>query len=107
MEQGHNCTFILSAGFGSGGDGAECFPNNGFADVGCDKEGDSWADTISLFEHLVEHHDDDSSEGELENDEDGIACSDLLDVTVHSGPNIGEGLAHANDNTQDYRGNFL
>lgn len=83
VEKSNNGSLVLSSGLGSGGDGAEGFPDDGFTDVGGDEEGNPRADTVPLFQHLVKHHDDDAGEGELEDDQNGVSGTDFVDITIH------------------------
>jgi len=41
VEEGNNGTFIFDSHFGSGGNGGESFPDDGFTDVGGNEKGDS------------------------------------------------------------------
>ncbi len=101
VEKSDNGSLVFHSGFGSWGDWAESFPDNGLADVCGDEEGNSWADSVSLLEHFIKHHDDDAGEGQLQHDEDGVSGTEFVNVTVHARPHIGEGLTNGDDESED------
>jgi len=90
MEQSDNGTFELGAGFGFNGDGTESSPENVFADIGGDEEGDTRAQTVAFLHHFIEENDDNTGEDELEDDEKGISDSQVFNVTVDTRPDISE-----------------
>jgi len=97
MEQSDDGAFELSAGFGFNGDGTESSPENVFADVGGDEEGDTRAQTVAFLHHFIEKNDDNTSKDELEDDEKGISDSQVVNVTVDTRPDVSEGFTDTNN----------
>ena len=93
MDEIDNCTFIFIALSTSHGNWAEALPEEGLADVSGDEQGDSAADSITFLEHLIEHNDNNTSEGELNNNKKSVSSTDILQATVHARPNVSKRLA--------------
>lgn len=81
----------------------EAVPNDGLSHVDRDEDGGSRvANTIALAQHVVEKDGDEGGEGQLQDNQDGISSTNLRDVSVHSGPGVGEGLSESNQNTGQF-----
>jgi len=88
VEQCNDGSFKFGSAAGVDGRRAESFPDNVLADVRGDEKGNSRAKTVVLLEKLVQNDDDDTCKEELDDDEDCIPRSEVLDVTVHARDNV-------------------
>ena len=70
MEEGDDGAFEFGASAGIDGCGGEGFPNDGFADVGGDEEGDAASQTVSFLEEFVKKDDDQAGDNQLNDEED-------------------------------------
>ena len=61
--------------------GAECLPDDAFADVGGNEEGDSRPQTVSLLKQLIQADDDDASEEQL-HDIKPQACFEICQISA-------------------------
>jgi hypothetical protein len=91
VEESNDSTFVLSTLFSLDGNWWEGSPEDVFADVASNEEGDTRStETPTLAEDFIEHHDNDTGEGELDDDEDGVTSTEGIDITVLAGPDSGE-----------------
>lgn len=79
----------------------EGLPDDRFANVGGDKEGDSGAETVAFGEELVEKKDDHSSDEELDDDQRADSSSHLSRIAVHSGQDVDDSLTESHDHTEE------
>jgi len=70
VEKRDNSTFEFGSSACVDGSRREGFPDDGFADVCGDKEGDTGAETIAFLKKLVEEKNDETSDKKLDNDEE-------------------------------------
>ena len=78
----------------------EGLPNNGFADVGGDEEGNTRSKTVSFLEKFIEKKNDDTSNDELEDDQETDASTDFRWVSVHSRSDVNDSLTNSDDHTE-------
>merc|ERR1719215_2214145 len=71
----------------------ERLPDDRFANVGGDEEGDSGAETVAFGEELVEKKDDHSGDEKLDDDQRADSSSHLSGIAVHAGQNVDDSLA--------------
>mmetsp|Transcript_10940 Transcript_10940/g.20936 ORF Transcript_10940/g.20936 Transcript_10940/m.20936 type:complete len:213 (+) Transcript_10940:557-1195(+) len=69
MEHSNDSSFELSTTSGVDGGWGECLPDDVFADICRDKEGNSRSKTVALCEELVENKNNHTSKEKLEDDE--------------------------------------
>ncbi len=102
VEESNNGSFVLSTVFSDDGNGGEGSPEDVFADVGSNEKRDTRStETPSLAEDFIEHHDNDTGEGELDDDQDGVTRTDSFDITVLARPDGGEGFEEGDQQTED------
>jgi hypothetical protein len=70
VEEGDNSTLKLGTTASVDGGWGESLPHDGLADVGGNEQRDTAAKTVALLEQLIEEDDDQTSDHELENEED-------------------------------------
>mmetsp|Transcript_30829 Transcript_30829/g.66633 ORF Transcript_30829/g.66633 Transcript_30829/m.66633 type:complete len:351 (+) Transcript_30829:714-1766(+) len=104
VEQCDDGTFELGTASGVDGGGTEGLPHDVLANVGGDEETDSAPESVSLLEELVEGQHDESGAEELGDDEEGVTGSDGGEVSVHSADDVGDGLAHGDQNSEQLLG---
>ena len=67
MKEGNDCPFELRATAGVDCRGREGLPDDGFANVGRNEEGNAAAQAVSLLQQFVKENDDQASNDELHN----------------------------------------
>ena len=65
MEESNDCALKLGAATGVDSGGAEGLPDDGFADVGGDEEGDPAAKAITLLKQLVQQQHNETGHKQL------------------------------------------
>lgn len=102
MNQRDNCSFELSSSVGSDGNRGEGSPQDVLADVGRDEKGNTRTESVSLLHHIIEHDNDNTGEGELEDNEDGITGSNSCNITVHTGIHVTKSLTDTDNECEYY-----
>jgi hypothetical protein len=106
VEESDDGSFELGSLVSSDGDGGETLPQDVFADVGGDKQGDSTSETVALLEELVEKDHNDTGSEELEENQNGVNGSEVGEFTVHARQEIGEGLSKSDDQAKELLGSL-
>lgn len=102
VEESNDGSFVLSTSFSDDGNGGEGSPEDVFADVGSNEKRDTRStETPSLAENFIEHHDNDTGEGELDDDQDSVTSTDSVDITVLARPDGGEGFEEGDQQTEE------
>ncbi len=96
MEEVDNRSFILIIRPNSHSNWTKAFPEESLTDIRSNKQRNTTSNTIAILEHLIKHDDNDSSKTKLQDNKNPISSSDILQVTIHSGVDIGERLANSN-----------
>mmetsp|Transcript_16061 Transcript_16061/g.36884 ORF Transcript_16061/g.36884 Transcript_16061/m.36884 type:complete len:487 (-) Transcript_16061:48-1508(-) len=104
VEQGDDGAMELGATADVERRGAEGVPHNGLAHVGRDEERDGRTESVSLLEQVIEHHDDETGEGKLEDDQDGVDGTKIGNVSVHSREDVGHSLGKDDDEGEELLG---
>lgn len=101
VQESNDRSLVLLSVRGGLGDGGEWLPDNGLTDVDGNEEGDTRvSDTVSLLEEFVQEDDDDSGKGQLDDNQEGVSGSELVEISVDSTPDIGKGLEKSNNQSQ-------
>ena len=77
---------------------------SGLPDISRNEQRDTRAESIALLQQLVEADNNNSSEKELDNDEDSIAGTEIADVSVHAGQHICDCLTDSDQDTEELLG---
>ena len=101
MEQGDDGPFELCAAASVDCGGRKCFPDDRFANVGGDKEGNARAETVALLQKLVQQQDDEAGDEELDDNQEADASADFAGVAVHARHDVDDGLADGNDHSEN------
>jgi hypothetical protein len=62
VEGGNNSSLKFSSLISSNGNWWERFPEDGLANIGSNKQGDTWSKAITFLEEFIEHQDHESSD---------------------------------------------
>ena len=100
MEQSNDGSLEFSTTTSVQSGRTESLPNDGFANVGSDKERDTRSETVSLLEELVKGKDNETGAKELSNDENSVTSSDGSEISVHSTDNVSDGFTSSDQNTE-------
>ena len=100
MEEGNDSTLELGSLVGSDGNGGEASPEDVLADIGCDEQRDTRAETVALLKELIEKDHNDASSEELKKDEDSVEGTEVRKFTVHAGQEVSKGLTKGDDKSE-------
>lgn len=101
VEQSNDGTLELSTTTSVDGGRGESLPDDVLANVGGDKQRDTRTKTITLLQQFIEDDNDDTGKEELHDDENSITSAEILDITVHTRENVGNGLTDGDDDTEE------
>jgi len=104
MEESDDGTLEFGSSTGVDGSGTEGLPNDGFANVGGDENGNTRSKTISLLQKLVEGKDNQTGTEKLEDDQNGVTGTNGTEISVHSTGNISDGFTESNQETKEFLG---
>jgi hypothetical protein len=107
VEQSDDRTLELGATTGVDGSGGECLPNNGLANVGSDEERDTTAQTVALLEKLVQEDDDQTSNNQLDNQENTDTSTQVTGLAIETSQDIDTGLAEGKDDSEELLGSLV
>lgn len=107
VEQGDNSTLELRATTGVNGGGGESLPDDGFADVGGNEEGDTTAETVTLLEELIQQNDNQTSDNQLNNQENTDTGTEVTGLAVETSQDVNTGLAEGKDNSEELLGGLV
>ena len=101
MEQGDQGTLELGSTAGVDGRGGEGLPDDGFADVGGDEEGDAGTEAVPLLEEFVEEDDDEGGDDELEDQEETDTGTEVGGLAVETCEDVDGSLAERDEERKD------
>mmetsp|Transcript_36342 Transcript_36342/g.82890 ORF Transcript_36342/g.82890 Transcript_36342/m.82890 type:complete len:231 (+) Transcript_36342:882-1574(+) len=104
MEEGNDCALKLHAMTHVDGGGRERLPDDVLTNVGRDEERNARTETVTLLEELIQTDHDNSSHEKLDDDEHGVAGTEVGDVSVHTGEHIGHRLTNGDKDTEQFLG---
>lgn len=82
------------------GVGGKSLPHNTFANVGGDEKGDGRTKTPSVLKHIIDQHDQKTSDEKLSDNENAIEHAKLRDRAIHTSPDVDNGLTQGNEKTK-------
>ena len=82
MEKSHYRSFKLGPGIGTEGNGREAAPENVFAYVAGNEEGNTMAKAIALLQEVIQEDTNESGNEELEDDKRAIDIADFGNRSV-------------------------
>jgi hypothetical protein len=100
VEEGDDSAFELGTTASVESGGGECLPHDALTDISGNEEGDTRTKPVTLLEELVEDEDNDTSAEELQDNQDGITGTKVVDITVHTRENISYSLTDGDDHTK-------
>jgi hypothetical protein len=101
VEEGDDGPFELGTTSSVEGGGGESFPYDRLTDVGGNEEGDTRTKTVTLLKELVKDEDDDTSEEELQDNQNGVTGTKIVNITVHTREYVGNSLTDGDDHTEE------
>jgi hypothetical protein len=101
VEEGNERTLELGSAAGVDRGGGEGLPNYGLADVGGNEEGNARTETVPLLEELVEEHDNQGRNDQLDDQKQADTCTEVAGLPVESGQNVDGSRAKSNDESKD------
>ena len=100
VEEGDDRAFKLSASARVHRRRRESLPDDAFALVRGDEERNTGAKTVALLQKLIQADDDDARKEELNDDEQGVADSEVADITIDTAHDVRNGFTDRNQNSQ-------
>lgn len=85
----------------------ESLPHDGLADVGRNEERDTAAQTVALLQQLVEENDDQTSDDELDNEENADTSTEIRRLSVETRDDIDDSLAKGQEDGQELLGGLV
>ena len=107
VDKADNGTLELGTTASVDGGRGESAPDNGLANVGRDEEGDTAAETIALLEELVEEDNDQTSDHQLDNEENADTGTEVRWLSVETGDDIDDGLTERQENSEELLGGLV
>ena len=100
MEESNDGSLVLRSLLRVNRGWREGLPQDSTTYVSRNEELDAGAKTVALLKHLVEKHDDDAREKELEDDQSAVNWTDVIEIPEHAREKISSRLAHGNENRE-------
>lgn len=107
VDKGNESTLELRTTTGVDGGGGEGLPHDGLADVGGNEERDTAAETVALLEELVEEDNDQTSDHQLDNEENADTGTEVRGLSVETGDDIDDGLTERQENSEELLGSLV
>ena len=107
VDKGNESTLELRTTTGVDGGGGEGLPHDGLADVGGNEERDTAAETVALLEELVEEDNDQTSDHQLDNEENADTGTEVRGLSVETGDDIDDGLTERQENSEELLGGLV
>lgn len=101
VEESDDSTLELGATTGVDGRGGEGLPHNGLANVGSDEQRDTAAETVALLEELVKQNNNETSNDELDNQENTDAGTEVTGLAVKTSQDVNAGLAEGENDGEE------
>lgn len=102
VEEGNDGTLKLGSSTGIDGVGGEGLPDDVFANVGSDEQGDTRSKTVALGEQLIEEDDNERGRDQLENEQQADTGAEGRGGAVETGKDVDGGLAKGNNEGEDW-----
>lgn len=107
VEQGDDGTLELGATASVNGRGGECLPDNGLANVGGNEQRDTAAETVALLEELIEQNDNETSNNQLDNQENTDTSTQVAGLAVETSQDVHTGLTEGKDDGEQLLGGLV
>lgn len=107
MEQGDDGTLELGATASVNGCGRERLPDNGLANVGGNEQRDTAAETVALLKELIEQNDNETSNNQLDDQEDTNTSTEVAGLTVETSQDVYTGLTEGKDDGKQLLGGLV
>lgn len=97
MEESNDRAFKFLSASGVDRGGGECLPDDRLADVCCNEQRDSRSKTIALLQQLIEKDDNQTSNDQLNDQEEANTSTKVTWLAVEAGEDKDAGLAKGED----------
>jgi hypothetical protein len=85
MEQSDDSSLELGSLISPDGNRREGLPHDSLANVGGNEQRNSGSKTVTLLQKLIKHKNHETSDEELQDNEDGSEETELTNWTIHAG----------------------
>jgi hypothetical protein len=107
VEESNDGTLKLGTTASVDGSGREGLPHNRLADVGGNEEGDTASKTVPLLEQLIQEDDNQTSDDELNDQQDADTGTKITGLAVETSQHIDTSLAEGEDNGEKLLGGLV
>jgi len=101
VDKGNESTLELRTATSVDGGGRESLPHDGLADVGGNEERDTAAETVALLEELVEEDNDQTSDHQLNDEENADTGTEVGWLSVETRDDIDDSLTERQENSEE------
>jgi hypothetical protein len=101
VEESNDGTLEFRTTTSVDGGGGEGLPHNGLADVCRDEERDTASKTVALLEQLVEENDDQTSNNQLDNQQNTDTSTKVTWLPVEASQDVHTGLSEREDDSEE------
>lgn len=107
VDKGNESTLELRTATSVDGGGRESLPHDGLANVGGNEERDTAAETVALLEELVEEDNDQTSDHQLNDEENADTGTEVGWLSVETRDDIDDGLTERQENSEELLGGLV
>jgi hypothetical protein len=107
MEESNDGTLELRTTAGVDGGRRERLPDDRFADVGRNEQGDSTSKTISLLQELIKQDNHEASHDQLDDQQDANTGAEIARLAIQTGKDVYAALAEGKDNRKQFLGGLV
>lgn len=101
VEESNDGTLEFRTTTSVDGGGGEGLPHNGLADVCRDEERDTASKTVALLEQLIEENDDQTSNNQLDNQQNTDTSTKVTWLAVEASQDVHTGLSEREDDSEE------
>lgn len=107
VEERDNSSFEFRSTTSVDGGRRESFPDDRFADVGCNEQGNAASKSVALLQQLVEENDDKTGNNQLNDQEDTDTSTKIAGLTIETGKDIDTRLAEGQNDRKELLGGLV
>lgn len=101
VEESDDGTLELGTTTSVDGGGGEGLPHNRLADVGSDEQRDTAAETVALLEELVKQNNNETSNNELDDQENTDTSTEVTGLAVETSQDVNTGLTEGENDSEE------
>jgi hypothetical protein len=107
VEQGDNGTLELGTTASVDSGRGESLPDDRLANVGGNEQRDTAAQTVTLLQELIEQNDDETSDNQLDDEQNTDTGTKIAGLAVKTSQNVHTGLAEGQDDGEQLLGGLV